>query len=89
MDQVLKKAGRIPEQILGKVSIAVSGCPGGFAWAVPRAGIREREYSQVFQCVSSSSSLFCKASLSVVAVGTGMSDTFWCVCAWSCCFCIG
>lgn len=24
MDQVLKKAGRIPEQILGKVSIAVS-----------------------------------------------------------------
>lgn len=26
MDQVLKKAGRIPEQILGKVSIAVSVC---------------------------------------------------------------
>lgn len=34
MDQVLKKAGRIPEQILGKVSIAVSvlSAPKGSGW---------------------------------------------------------
>lgn len=34
MDQVLKKAGRIPEQILGKVSIAVSvlSAPRGGGW---------------------------------------------------------
>lgn len=35
MDQVLKKAGRIPEQILGKVSIAVSVCLAPKGWEGP------------------------------------------------------
>lgn len=35
MDQVLKKAGRIPEQILGKVSIAVSVCLAPKGWERP------------------------------------------------------
>lgn len=40
MDQVLKKAGRIPEQILGKVSIAVSG---GTGVALPHPGLSRRD----------------------------------------------
>lgn len=35
-----------------------------------------REYSQVFQCAFS----FFSSSVYVVAVGTGMSNTFWAVC---------
>lgn len=61
---MLKKAGRIPEQILGKVSIAVSGAGDGTsgAWlgsATSRGvGMREEENIPRFFSVSFHFSVF-------------------------------
>lgn len=61
MDQVLKKAGRIPEQILGKVSIAVSGSMGmgtSGAWVgSANPGVRDEGEGNIPRCCSALLSL--------------------------------